>query len=132
MKIILYSGIFVAMIQFSLAQQINSVAPGLGMQGKETEVQIIGNNTHFQGNVTRADFGAGISIQKIVVINATTVNITMNIERTAIVGRRNVVITTGDEIVVMADGFEVIYPEGCRSNTEDRKSTRLNSSHVSE
>jgi hypothetical protein len=79
---------------------LNQVSPVTGQQGQTlTEVQILGQFTHWQQGVTTFTFGEGITVQSPVIVSATSATVTLVIDPAAYTGSRTTTVTTGDEIV---------------------------------
>jgi probable HAF family extracellular repeat protein len=70
-------------------------------------VIISGQNTHFVQGPTTASFGNGITVTAVTVIDATHLSATITIATSALVGSRTVTVTTGSEVVSLANGFTV-------------------------
>jgi RHS repeat-associated protein len=86
---------------------ITSVSPNSGPQGQGGPVAITGQNTHFVQGTTQVDFGAGITVSNISVTCPTCLTVQLQISATATPGPRTVTVTTGSEVVSLADGFTV-------------------------
>lgn len=87
---------------------ITSVIPNSGQQGQTNlNVVVTGLNTHFVQGTTIASFGIGISVNSVTVASATSLTANLTIAAGATVGVRSVAVTTGTEIVSLANGFTV-------------------------
>ena len=84
------------------------LSPDNGNRGETLNIKIVGSNTNFDGSTT-VDFGAGITVNYLNVIDAThaVANITINVA--AALGARTVTVTTGAEIVT---GTFTVNPVG--------------------
>ena len=87
-----------------------SVSPGSGMQGDQgIEVTIVGEKTSFAQGVTAVSFqNLGVTVTSVTVDSPTQLRATINIGRTAPTGPGNVTVTTGAEVVVCPNAFEVL------------------------
>ncbi len=94
------------------AQLISVLTPNSGTPGQSADVMIRGINTHFQSGLSEADFGPGITVQKLTVFNALTSTATIQVSQNAIPGPRTVRVTTGAEQAEMVQGFEVFSGVG--------------------
>ena len=91
-----------------LSPALTQVSPNRGQQGgAHLTVALIGRSTSF-GNSTIADFGAGIAVNSIAVVDATHATADIAIGPSAAVGGRTVVVTTGTESVSLPNGFAVL------------------------
>ncbi len=70
-------------------------------------VALTGQFTHFAQGTSVASFGAGISILSLNVDSATSATAVLNIAANATPGPRNVTVSTGGEVVTLANGFTV-------------------------
>jgi hypothetical protein len=86
---------------------ITNVSPNSGPQGQGGPVAIAGQNTHFVQGTTQVDFGAGITVSNISVTCPTCLTVELQISATATPGARTVTVTTGSEVVSLANGFTV-------------------------
>lgn len=110
MNLVLKSGLCFALAGFvstANAQLISSLTPNSGSIGQTVDVLIRGVNTHFQNNVSHADFGQGILVQNLRVSNPLTATATISITNAASTGFRDVSIVTGAEVATSMSGFEV-------------------------
>lgn len=88
-----------------------SVNPSTGQQGQQNlSITITGNFTHFAPGATTADFGAGITVASLTVGSVTSATASLNIDPAAVLGARNVTVTTGSETVTLTSGFIVVAP----------------------
>jgi hypothetical protein len=89
---------------------ITSVSPSFGAQGQSRTVEIVGVNTHFDGN-TQLILGAGVTVSQLTVNSATSATAVIDIATTAPIGPNTVVLITplagGDE-VVSGSAFSVV------------------------
>lgn len=88
--------------------KITQLSPNSAPQGAQgLSVTITGQSTHFQQNVTSANFGLGITVTSVTVISATRATAVLNIGATATIGPRNVTATTSGEVATTTNGFSV-------------------------
>jgi hypothetical protein len=81
--------------------------PNQGQQGQTLTVNVTGLNTNFVQGTTAATFGAGISVNSVTVNSATSLSVSLAIANNALLGSRDVTITTGVEIIPAAGAFAV-------------------------
>ena len=87
---------------------ITQINPNAGQQGQQNlSIAITGQSTHFVQGTTQANFGTGITVASLIVNSATTATAILNIDPAATVGSRNIVLTTGSEVVSVPSGFVV-------------------------
>jgi len=87
---------------------IVSVNPNTGQQGQQSlSVAITGQNTHFVQGTTQVDLGAGVTVNSLTVTDATDLAATISIDPAATLGSRTVTVTTGSEVVSLANGFTI-------------------------
>jgi hypothetical protein len=86
------------------------VKPNQGDPGNTVPVTIHGDITHFRERDTTYDFGEGIRVSDVQVIDDLTALATLNIDGAATPGFRNVIVSTDSfqEKVEEAGGFEVV------------------------
>jgi len=85
-----------------------SVAPNFAQQGQQSvTVSLTGQFTHFGQGLTTASFGSGINIVSLTVNSTTNATAVLDIDPTAITGTREVAVTTGNEIVTLANAFTI-------------------------
>ena len=85
-----------------------SVTPNSGQQGQQNlPVIISGQFTHFLQGTTQANFGAGVTVASVTVTSITTATVLLNIDASAVSGARTVLLTTGAEVAILANGFTV-------------------------
>ena len=84
------------------------VNPNTGQQGQSGEsISLTGQFTHWVQGTTTASFGAGITVATLTINSATSATASLNIDAAAALGARNVTLTTGAEVVTLANGFTV-------------------------
>jgi hypothetical protein len=81
------------------------LSPNNGNQTETLNVSIVGSNTNFVNGVTTANFGAGITVNYVTVIDST--HATANITITGSPGLRTVTITTIAEVITGVNAFMV-------------------------
>ncbi len=90
---------------------IVSVNPNTGQAGQTlASVTVTGQNTHFVQGTTTASFGAGITVNSLIVSSATSATANITIRAGAAAGARNVTLTTGSEVVRLTGGFSIVTP----------------------
>jgi hypothetical protein len=96
----------------------NSITPNNGQQSATVPITISGTNTNFT-NSSAITFNppGGITVSSVAATNATTLTASLQIAANAALGLRSVTITTGSEIVTLADSFEIFPPSGTVSGT---------------
>ncbi len=83
-------------------------APTTGIQGlTNANIAVTGQFTNFVQGTTVADFGAGITINSVTVVDLTHATVNISIGSTANVGVRNVTLTTNAETETLTNGFTV-------------------------
>ncbi len=87
---------------------ITQVSPNAGQQGQQSlSVAITGQFTHLLQATTVLSFGAGITVASLTVNSASSATAVLNIDPAAATGGRNATVTTGAEVVTLANGFTV-------------------------
>ncbi len=81
----------------SNSHTITALSPNTGAQGQTLSVAITGVGTNFAQGVTYANFGDGIAINSLQIIDATDAIATIAISNTTNVGYRTVTLVTGGE-----------------------------------
>lgn len=104
--------ILTGLVPNTYGQTITSLTPNSGTIGQTVDVLIRGVNTHFQQNISKADFGQGIIIRNLRISNPLTATATIQITNNASPGLTDVTITTGNEIATAFNGFEVYATSG--------------------
>ena len=74
--------------------QITGVSPNAAPQNQTLSVIITGSNTSFT-NQSTVSFGAGITVNGVTFVNATTLNANLTVQPSAATGLRDVIVTTG-------------------------------------
>jgi hypothetical protein len=96
-----------------VAPVIQSLTPDTGLQGQTfASVAVVGQGTNFVDGTTVADFGPGITVNSIMVTDATHAAVSITIAPDASGGLRTVTLTTGSEVAVSASGFTVTVNTG--------------------
>jgi len=88
--------------------QISPVVPAIGPLGESQAVTLTGNGTHFSAGITTVDFGAGITVTAVHVVDATHLVAQVNIDAGATLGYRNVAVTTGTELAAALQALLII------------------------
>lgn len=86
---------------------IIDVTPDTGAAGEELVVQLNTVNTTLIEGLTTANFGSGITVKSIDVLDESTADVMIEIDADAASGFRNVQLTTSDEVAVLLKGFFV-------------------------
>jgi RHS repeat-associated protein len=89
------------------APAITQISPTSGRQGQAGPVAIVGVNTHFVQGTTQVDFGTGVTVNSVTAACSTCLEASVSITEGASIGPRSVTVTTGAEIVSLANGFTV-------------------------
>jgi hypothetical protein len=89
------------------AAVLTSVVPGSALQGDSLGVQITGQNTNFQQDVTSASFGADIIVNALTIVSPTMATADITIAVSALPISRTVTLTTLGEQASLANGFTV-------------------------
>jgi len=85
-----------------------TVSPNTGQQGQTNlSVALAGQYTNFAQASSQVNFGAGVTVHSITVASATGLTANISIAAGASVGARTVSVTTGAEVVSLANGFTV-------------------------
>ena len=87
---------------------ISQLSPSQAGQGETLNVAITGVNTHFAQGQTAAFFGQGITVNGLVVSDATLAVANITVNQLAAVGYRSVTVTTGGETASIATAFLVV------------------------
>lgn len=75
--------------------------------GRRTSVLVLGVGTHF-GATTTATAGADVTVNSAQALNATALRLDLTVSNTAMTGPRNVVVTTGAEVLTLTAGLTII------------------------
>jgi hypothetical protein len=97
-------------VDIQSAASIVSVSPASAYEGQKEQVTILGSNTAFSAGATKVSFGEGVQVLSTQVIDATTIEATIEVERDAALGARDLSVTTGTNTVTLASGFRVTEP----------------------
>src|SRR5207237_5649703 len=90
------------------APAITSVSPNSGQQGQTNLIVTVNAvNTHFVFGTTTASFGAGITVNSVIASGSTVAIVNITISASAVLGARDVTLTTGAEVVTEAGAFTV-------------------------
>ena len=82
--------------------------PKSGQQGQQSlSVVITGQFTHFAQGTTLVNLGAGITVASVTVSSFTSATALINIDPAAAAGTRTLTVTTGTEVVTLANAFTV-------------------------
>ena len=87
---------------------LTTVSPNTGTQGlTNANISVTGQFTNFVQGTTTADFGAGITINSVTVVDLTHATVNIAIGSTATTGLRSVTLTTGAETESLNNAFTV-------------------------
>jgi len=87
---------------------LTQISPNTGQQGQQNlTVTATGAFTHFAQGSTTASFGAGISVASVTVNSTTSAAVGLNMDPAAVPGARDVILTTGTEVVTLTSAFTV-------------------------
>ena len=87
---------------------LTAAVPYAGQQGQAgLAVTITGQNTGFVQGTTQVSFGVGITVTSVAVTDPAHVTAMLSISAGAALGFRDVTVTTGTQVVTLADGFTV-------------------------
>ena len=87
--------------------ELLSVVTGSGVQGQTENIVLTADFTNFVNGTTTANFGAGITVNSVIVSSATSATANITVQPTAALGSRNVSVTTGTQVVSLANAFQV-------------------------
>jgi len=89
--------------------ELLAVVPNNGMQGlTSSPVTLTGAFTNFVNGTTTGNFGSGITVNSVNVTSATQAQANITVSPTTSLGYRNVSLTTGTQVVSLANGYQVI------------------------
>jgi hypothetical protein len=89
--------------------QLQSVSPNTGAQGSTQNVTIAGLFTNFQAGVSQVTFsGGGVTAGAATVNGPTQLQVAVTVEPGSAANARTVTVTTGSEVVSLADAFTVL------------------------
>jgi len=87
---------------------LTSISPAFGIQGQTMNVALTATGTNFSQGVTYANFGDGISINSLTILDATDAQANISISNTTYVGYRTVTLVTGGEFATSgAQAFQI-------------------------
>jgi len=84
----------------SLAHTITAVSPAFGSQGQTLNVAITAVGTHFIQGTTIANFGDGVSMNSLTIVDATDAVANITISNTTPIGYRTITMQTNGEFAV--------------------------------
>lgn len=103
-------------VQPVLAQELLTALPGFLVRTQITELVIRGEATNFVAGQTAVNVGPGIQVQSVIVVNSTSLRITVKVFQNAAFGPRNVTVTTVagsiNEQVTLTNGIEILDTDG--------------------
>jgi hypothetical protein len=86
--------------------ELLAVVAGSGYQGQTETITLTGYNTHFSSSSV-VSFGTGITVNAVNALSAGSLQATLTIQPTTLMGWRNVSVTTGSEVVSLNNAFQV-------------------------
>jgi YVTN family beta-propeller protein len=86
---------------------VTLVLPNVAQPGSNVTAVVKGQLTHFVQGQTGATFGPGITVNGVTINDATDAIVNLTIAGNAVLGTRNVTLTTGAEAVTLTNGFAV-------------------------
>lgn len=90
--------------------QLWSVWPNEAAPTDSATITLIGQATDFKAGVTAVDFGPGVTVQKVNVIQEDTIEVDIVVDASAAPGPRTITATTGAQSVSQGDRFAVKTP----------------------
>jgi hypothetical protein len=87
--------------------ELLAVVSGSGTQGQTETVTITGAFTHFDTLNSLPSFGAGVTVNSVNALSATSLQVNITVQPTATLGPRNVSVTTASEVVNINNAFNV-------------------------
>jgi RHS repeat-associated protein len=100
------------------AARLTGISPDSGTQGQSGQIAIEGSGTHFIQGTTQVSMGPGITVASVTVSCATCLEAQISVADDALVGSRDVVVTTGAETVTLTKGFTVLAAAPILSSVE--------------
>lgn len=94
---------------FETTASVSGVFPGFALLGASTEVTLSGFATNWD-ETTTVSFGDGVTVSNVRVASPTALIATVEVAGTASMGLRDVSVTTGDEALTYAQGFNLGSP----------------------
>lgn len=94
---------------FDTTASVSGVFPGFALLGASTEVTLSGFATNWD-ETTTVSFGDGVTVSDVRVASPTALIATVEVAGTAAMGLRDVSVTTGDEALTYAQGFNLGSP----------------------
>jgi hypothetical protein len=87
---------------------ITTVSPNTGKQGEILPITISAQFTNFVPGITQVSVDGGITVSTIAVTGGTTLTAHLTIPASATLGSRTLTVTTGTEVVTLANAFTVV------------------------
>ncbi len=87
---------------------VTSFAPTSGQQGQTFTLTVTGQFTHFTQGTTQVSLGAGITVSNVSVSSTMNLTAQVVIDPAAAVGTKTLTVTTGTEVVSVANVFNVL------------------------
>ncbi len=118
-RVLVLAGLVCLMSPAAIAQEILTALPGFLVPRQITEIVIRGEATNFTAGsdaqnlpFTSVSMGNSITILDVIVVNNTSLRVTIRVEQNAAAGFRDVSVTTVagliNEQVVLIDGIEIL------------------------
>jgi RHS repeat-associated protein len=87
---------------------LTSLIPASGQQGQSLSISVTGQFTHFTQGATQVSLGTGVTVSSVRVSSSTSLTAQILIDLVAIVGTKTLTVTTGTEVVSVANVFNVL------------------------
>jgi|GEM_PF-1870868 len=85
-----------------------AVRPTSGVRGKTLGLLLTGENTHFANGVSSVSFsGTAITTNSVAVLSETSITANITISPGAVLGFRDVIVTTGSEVAAILNAFQI-------------------------
>ncbi len=98
---------------------IDRASPNYGYPGSTLDITIFGIDTNFNDSSTVEFSGEGIYLNSTLVGGPLTIVVNITIDPDAPLGRRDIIVTTGEEVVVGEGVFSVSKPRAFSNDEED-------------
>ncbi len=85
---------------------VSGASPAIAFLGSTLDVQLQGSNTNWDATTT-ADFGAGVTVNKLTLVSASALIANITVAKTATAGKRNITVTQGKTMEPYTMDFDV-------------------------
>jgi hypothetical protein len=85
---------------------VSGASPAIAFLGSTLDVQLQGSNTTWDATTT-ADFGAGVTVNKLTLVSASALIANITVAKTATAGKRNITVTQGKTMETYTMDFAV-------------------------